>query len=239
LDATILKLSEQLKKERAGMDVKSQKHSLLLAQAEHITSRIVQIEGTKSEVQGDLRQTSAQVEKSREKMQRCRNEREANAAQREVEELHRLTRERESEIQKLQGFIELAKADLEAVTSEKDAAAAEIDGSEGETVKKVQLLQAEHDTAVLKREEVILGLGGPLRRRYDSILSRRGTAIARARAGRCISCHIELPPMLFQNIMRLEEVITCPSCLRILYWEPESAESGSDEASPDNNELDA
>ena len=142
LDANILKLSEQLKKERAGMDEKSQKHSLLLAQAEHISTRIIQIEGTKSEVQGDLRQTSAQLEKSREKMQRCRNEREANAVQRELEEMHRLTREREDEIKKLQGFVELATADLELVTAEKDSAAAEIDGTEGETVKKVQVLQS-------------------------------------------------------------------------------------------------
>ncbi len=222
LDANILKLSEQLKKERAGMDEKSQKHSLLLAEAEHISSRITQIEGTKSEVQGDLRQTSSLLEKSREKMQRCRNEREANAVQRELEELHRLIRERESDVKKLQGFIELAKADLEAVTTEKDAAAAEIDGSEGEAVKRVQGLQAEHDQAALRREEVIVELGGSLRRRYDSILSRRGTAIARAQKGQCTACHIELSPMLYQNIMRLEEVNTCPSCLRILYWEPET-----------------
>ena len=79
-----------------------------------------------------------------------------------------------------------------------------------------------------RRQDV--DMSPPCRRRYDSILAQKGTAIARALKGQCTACHIELSPMLYQNIMRLEEVSTCPSCLRILYYEPEVAVSEAQEA---------
>jgi predicted nucleic acid-binding Zn-ribbon protein len=38
---------------------------------------------------------------------------------------------------------------------------------------------------------------------------------------------MNVPPQLFIQIQRSEQVILCPSCQRILYWQPESEDTPS------------
>jgi len=101
LDAELRDLSEQhTQEEKILTDKKAQAKSL-----EERLSRgkqsIDEMEKTRGDLVGELRQMGMQVERSREKLSRCRTEREANAAQREVEELRKLYRDREIELEKL------------------------------------------------------------------------------------------------------------------------------------------
>jgi len=59
-------------------------------------------------------------------------------------------------------------------------------------------------------------------RRYDQVRLRKGNAIAKTIDGTCLACHMRLPPMLFQKLMRGDALDQCPSCARILYYEAPS-----------------
>jgi uncharacterized protein len=53
--------------------------------------------------------------------------------------------------------------------------------------------------------------------RYERILRQRQPAMAPVRSGTCQECNMHLPPQLYIEIQKYREVISCPSCNRILY----------------------
>lgn len=218
VDARILQLQSDLTEQRANMDEKSERHVTLVTKIANLESAVERMEGTRSELHGELRQLNVQVDKAREKMARCRNEREANAAQRELEEIRRMHREREFEIQKLVGLIDEARADLAKVEEERSSIAEQIDETQGVASEKVRELEARLAEEEAKRTRALEGLGRSIRGRYETVMKRRGTGVAAAVDGSCSACHIELSPMIYQEIMRLQELHVCPSCHRILYY---------------------
>ncbi len=237
VDERILQLQSELSEERANMDEKSERHVALVTKIANLEGAVERMEGTRSELNGELRQLNVQVDKAREKMARCRNEREANAAQRELEEIRRMHREREFEIQKLVGLIDDARADLSKVEEERSSISEQIDETQGVAAEKVRDLEARLAEEQGKRSRALEGLGPSLRGRYETVTKRRGTGVAAAVDGSCSACHIELSPMIYQEIMRLQELHVCPSCHRILYYSdtvpdtatPAQATSGADE----------
>jgi predicted nucleic acid-binding Zn-ribbon protein len=54
---------------------------------------------------------------------------------------------------------------------------------------------------------------------YERIKKRRdGIAIVPAIKGVCQGCFMNIPPQLFNMIIKSKEINTCPNCNRILYW---------------------
>lgn len=53
---------------------------------------------------------------------------------------------------------------------------------------------------------------------------RGGLAMARAEKERCVVCQVRLRPMVFQGVMRNDEIVQCDTCQRILYFVPPTAD---------------
>jgi len=231
LDVELKELREAVKVERQGLEAKRSTLASLEERLARSQKNSGDMDKTRGDLMGEVRQMSIQVERSREKLSRCRTEREANAAQREIEELRKLYRDREIEVEKLDGFLDQAQKDMAQVTTERDALLAELNAVEGDTVGRL----AQGDAAVAEKEAIRAGLVAnvpqALYRRYEMIRGRRGTAISSTTDGTCSACHMRLPPMLFQGLTRENKFEQCPSCNRILYFRPgvtgDNSESGA------------
>ena len=71
-----------------------------------------------------------------------------------------------------------------------------------------------------KFDALVPGLKPDVRRRYEMIKVRRnGVAVVSARSAICSGCNMNLPPQLFNELQRSDELIYCPNCNRIIYWE--------------------
>ena len=53
--------------------------------------------------------------------------------------------------------------------------------------------------------------------------ARKGLAVAEARDGGCTVCHVRMRPQMFNEVRRGENLIQCESCMRILYFVPQTA----------------
>jgi predicted nucleic acid-binding Zn-ribbon protein len=60
------------------------------------------------------------------------------------------------------------------------------------------------------------------------VRQRRPRAIAHTHDGVCAGCHIAVPPMMFQKMLRREEFEQCPNCRRILYYKPKPQDPAAD-----------
>jgi predicted nucleic acid-binding Zn-ribbon protein len=178
------------------------------------------MERTRSELSTEVRQMTTQIERSREKLSRSRNERESNAAQRELEELRKLQRDREDEISKLATLIEAAKKAIEESEGQQKKIAEELGGRESDISKTLSEAVKERDAKLVERGRLASAVQPMTLRRYEQVRKRKGNAIAKTIDGTCLSCHMRLPPMLFQKLLRGEAFEQCPSCARILYYEP-------------------
>jgi predicted nucleic acid-binding Zn-ribbon protein len=66
------------------------------------------------------------------------------------------------------------------------------------------------------RAELVGGVDAPLLQRYDRILVRRRPAVAMANRGKCMGCHVSLPPQVLLELRRGIGLHTCGNCQRLL-----------------------
>ena len=86
------------------------------------------------------------------------------------------------------------------------------------------------DIGTTKVCAIVASVDEELHRRYEMIFSRRGgLAVVEIRGGTCLGCHMNVPPQLFNQIQRMEQVILCPNCQRMLFWRADRAEEANGE----------
>lgn len=221
IDAALSLLEEEHTREEAGIRQKLERRSEVSARLTASREGLAEMERTRGELLGEIRQMSAQLERSREKMSRCRNEKETVAVQRELEEMRRLIRDREIDGEKLAQLIEQAKTDVASGSSEQERLNVEIGQVEGATLEKTADLGVRLTEMRTERKAIAAQLKPQMLSRYEMIRKRRGTAVASTTAnGTCSACHIGVPPMMLQELMRQEQLGQCPQCNRILYFRP-------------------
>lgn len=229
LDGEIAVLDGDLAQERQALEKSKEQLSRLDAKLAVARASIEDMERTRNELHAEARQMSTQMERSREKLARSRSEREVNAAQREVEELRKLFRDRETEVEKLSALVDQAKAEAETTTKERDSIAEQLGNTEGSVTTRLGELERDAGDKRKLRAGLTEKVQPAMFRRYEAIRKKRGAAIAHVTDGTCSACHMRLPPMMFQKMMRGDDFDQCPTCSRILYYRPQS-EAGSDAA---------
>lgn len=118
------------------------------------------------------------------------------------------------EAETLEKNVKLAQA---ALGIEEEKVAREI----SEVRARVAADEEEMAEKASRREALAGQVSAELLRTYEQICKmRKGVGIGRADAERCLSCDVVLRPQ-FSNVLRSgEQVMTCESCGRILYYEP-------------------
>jgi predicted nucleic acid-binding Zn-ribbon protein len=220
LDAELKELSDLLSKERGELETKKTRLAGLIERLSRGKQSIEEMEKARGDLMGEARQMLIQIERSREKLSRCRTERESNAVQRELEELRKLQRDREDESTKLSTLSESARKTIEETEAAQKKIADDLGGRESDISKRLLEAMHERDAKIAERTRLAEAVPAMTLRRYEQVRKRKGNAIAKTIDGTCLSCHMRLPPMLFQKLMRGDAFEQCPSCNRILYYEP-------------------
>jgi len=64
-----------------------------------------------------------------------------------------------------------------------------------------------------------------LLKKYEMIKQRRnGRAVVPVWKEVCSGCHMNIPPQMYNELQRVEELMQCPHCNRIIYWDDRSDE---------------
>jgi predicted nucleic acid-binding Zn-ribbon protein len=78
---------------------------------------------------------------------------------------------------------------------------------------------------VLKRNVMAKDVKISALRKYDMLRTRRnGKAVVGVVNGICQGCFMSIPPQHFNDILKGDRVLNCPTCQRILFHQPESDE---------------
>ncbi|MBI3831555.1 MAG: hypothetical protein HY291_18695 [Planctomycetes bacterium] len=82
--------------------------------------------------------------------------------------------------------------------------------------KDVADLTKKQNDILTRRAELSKDVPGKELAIYDRIVVNRGQATAKVNKGFCSACHMKLPPQVHNMVLLAKELVTCPSCDRIL-----------------------
>jgi predicted nucleic acid-binding Zn-ribbon protein len=85
---------------------------------------------------------------------------------------------------------------------------------------KLRALEAQATRLRAERDEVAATLPEGMLQLFNRVAKLRGAAVAEAKDEICQLCHVKLRPQMYMDVRRNEQIIQCPSCSRILYFEP-------------------
>ncbi len=177
------------------------------------------------EKERELQKEGKKTAEKRMRMTQIKNIKEMQALQREIDQIKQANSQLEEEVitfmTELEGEGNLLKE------KEEELKALEEEWAEKRKESEVQL--AEIEQAVVEaskiRRETAARLNGDLIGRYERIFAHRGgRAVVTASGGICEGCHMNIPHQLWNEVIKSEKLNLCPSCHRILYYEPPSAE---------------
>jgi hypothetical protein len=174
-----------------------------------------------------LQEESAKAVEKRMRMTRIKNIKELQALQREIDQSKQNNSVIEEDLIKLMEELEghsanlkLKEEELRGLEEQSAAKRSEIEG---------QLAQIEQAVADVSkgRQDLATRLAADLIGRYELIFSRRGgTAVVEVLGGICQGCYMNIPPQLYNEIMKAERLHLCPSCNRILYYKQAASSNG-------------
>ena len=186
---------------------------------ELLTATYLEKEKLRREKDRVLQDEGKKTMDKRMRMNRIKNTKELQALQREIDQIKQNNSELEEELIRIM-------EDIDSVKKEIDSQQEEVVKMQQEWQKKQEELQARIsgiDRAVseasTRRQTIASQITGDLISRYELIFARRGgTAVVEVTGGICQGCYMNIPPQLWNEIIRSEKVNLCPSCQRILYY---------------------
>ena len=178
------------------------------------------------DLEGRLAAAEAKMKDRRMRITRIRNDKDLGVAKREVELLKEETGTLETELVLVMEQVEGATTKVQGIDAELARLTGEHEREASELRDTLARLSTEIERERATRSQLAQTIDDDLRRKYEMILSRRGgLAVVEVRSGICQGCRMRVPPQLFNQIQRNEEVILCPSCQRMLFWRAEGEEA--------------
>jgi uncharacterized protein len=155
------------------------------------------------------------------RMNRIKNTKELQALQREIEQIRQSNGDLEEDLIRVLEEIDRIKAELKAKEEEAALMEEEWQQRQEEMQSKISGIDQLVSEAYTLRKTIASQIAGDLISRYELIFARRGgSAVVEVSGGICQGCYMNIPPQLWNEIIKSEKVNLCPSCQRILYYKP-------------------
>ena len=171
-------------------------------------------------LEGELQDLESKRSKYKGQLMDVKTNKEYTAMLHEIEGVEREIRAREDlvlgEMEKaeaLQGEAKREEGLFKTTEQEHRAREKALQDEESRLQTDARRLGGERDAEAGRLSPAVLEL-------FQRVARLRGIAVAEARDGMCQVCHLKLRPQMYVDLKRNEEIVQCPACNRILYFEP-------------------
>ena len=189
---------------------------------QHVTAAKAQLtdnQTARRALEKDVAVHQGRLSKFRDQLMAVKTNQEYQAMQKEIATAQEAVRAHEDRILD-------CMEEAEALTRELKDADAELKRQQADIARERQALEQERATLERDlastgagREALAAKLSRPALQLFEHVArQRKGLAVAEARDGHCMVCHVRLRPQVFNDVRRNDSLIQCESCLRILYF---------------------
>jgi predicted nucleic acid-binding Zn-ribbon protein len=206
----IYEVDEPLKQAKAELEKMKQKTETLLKKKR---DKEQLLDGTNEKI-GKMKGRVSEIKTNKEYQAHLKeieaSEKEITAIEDEIltvmEELEAALRQQKEKEEKVNGEVEKMNAFKKELDREVEEYEKELASLKEERAKLVGSIEPD----VYGRYMMLLKTGG-------------GVAVTPAKNELCTGCNMNIPPQLYVEIRKSDEVIQCPQCLRILYYSDDQA----------------
>ncbi|MGB5684360.1 MAG: C4-type zinc ribbon domain-containing protein [Candidatus Electrothrix sp.] len=236
-DISVLIALQKLDTELSGFDRKIEEKKQELTEREQAIAdkevlagqcreKAVELEQSRRDIKAGSEDAAERIKDRQSKMMQVQTSREHQALLKEIEEAKKTIKDSEEQQLQVMEQVEAEEAkakELENLcTGEKKLLAEET----GKVEKAINKLDGQRLSVQDKREKLAKKVSPSWVKRYDKLLKKRdGLAVVQVIDAVCQGCFMTIPPQKYNDICLGEQIFTCPTCQRTLYYLPPSPES--------------
>ena len=191
-----------------------------------IDERMELLKEQKKKLVFEIEEDAGKIKKSKNKLMLAGNTKEYHAMMREMDSLEKLNRMREDEQTAVNE--ELARQNEATTTLNDDMGGVKEQYAALKETLDVRLAEAEKKLASLdrKRKKACKVVPPPILGRYEFIRERmENPVIVPVTNGVCHGCNIMIPPQAYNDLQKGKQILSCPNCQRLVYWQQYEEES--------------
>jgi len=225
IDLQIKKLDDELASGQAEI---LKRQASITEKKEKIVKHSQTIENAekrRKELEAEIESEVAHIKDRQSKLMNVQTNREYQSLLKEIEECKKGNKRREEEIVLLMEQVETLQKKVaeqgNVCTSEEQL----LVEAEAKTALLAQETQDKKGKLEKTREQQVKKIPDNLRRRYDQLLAKRnGLAITGVINGVCQGCFMNIPAQQFNEVLKGEQLLACPTCQRMMFHQTQAKE---------------
>ena len=224
IDKVIREVTQSL--ERLPQELEAASADLETMQAEYDAQaqELETLKKQRQETEREVAEMAEGIKNSRQRLMEIKSNIEYKAMLKEIAFKEDQRDQKETKVLELLELIEAQNRSLAEQTQGLQEQGEMVARRRQEVEAEVAKLKGELAVLEKQRKELRKGVPAQLMKRYEFIRQRRnGTAISPVEEGVCLGCHMNILPQQFIDLQKGVEIIQCPHCQRILYWQEEEA----------------
>ncbi len=173
----------------------------------------------KRDTEREIEDLEQKRKKSQAKLSSISSNKEYRAALKEIDDLERDKGLLEERALELMEAIEALEEECKGLEKERKQLQQECKKEEKEILKQMKKLDQELEQLEKEKGRLCEQIDQGLLRHYNNLRGRKGgLAISPVIKGVCQTCHMGIPPQKFNELIRGDDLMSCPNCNRIIYW---------------------
>ncbi len=205
----------------------------MVALRHEIDDALAQYGTVEKELKGkeqDIAVEQDKIKKSERRLLSIKNLKEHDALSREIKLGKKVAGEIEETILELINQSEDLKKSIDKKQSELSNLETTIVQKKTATENVLETARTSVEALNKQKEQILVDIDQEYLKRYQIVKKARGNAMAEMVNGSCTGCYLSVPPQLNIRVLKQQEFLTCPNCMRILYVKQENI--------PENNKMD-
>jgi uncharacterized protein len=173
----------------------------------------------------DIAAIQTRLTRYKDQLMEVKTNREYHAMQHEIETAQGEIKRLEDQMLELMVAGDEITAGLKGAEATLKAAEQQIVRERADLDKQLTVAAVSIEQLTRERGALTASIAAPALALYEQVArSRKGIAVALAKDGLCVECHVRLRPQIYQQVRQNSAILQCDSCQRVLYFIPPKAE---------------
>lgn len=211
----------EARKKRGPLKIKQleEEFDTLSAEFQEKYNKLEALKKEKRKMEQDIQDYENREAKSQVKLGSIKSNKEYTAVLKEIEGMKKERTLAEDNLLRIMEEMEVLEEDYRKDQKEQAELKEKLDADKDEVQNELESLDKQLVALEKKKKELCEEMDQELLKNYNFLKERKGgLAIGSVIQGVCQSCHMEIPPQKFNELIRGHSLMTCPNCNRLCYW---------------------
>lgn len=224
VDRDIDAFEPQIEEANSNYEAALAKTKSIDSDIENLTNEIKEEELKKSKNELHLAELSQKLEDNSKKSAEIKTEREMKSLQLEEEIAKEQVTFANEEIERLEKIIEVKKEQIEVANTSLTELTASLTSVKSDVDAKLETINKERQAEFIKKEKLLGTINQKGLAFYQKIRRwAKNSTVVSVEEQACMGCHMVIGDKVYADVIRAEDITTCPHCGRILYVKPNEA----------------